>query len=35
MPNADAFLTWLWLPTHFSLGWFASGFGLLRERGHE
>ena len=29
MPDTDAFLTWLFLPTHFALGWLAAGAGLM------
>jgi hypothetical protein len=32
MPNADAFLTWLFLPVHFTLGWFAAGIDLMAGR---
>jgi len=29
MPDADAFLTWLWLPTHFTLAWLCAGADLM------
>lgn len=29
MPDTDAFLTWLFLPTHFALGWLAAGADLM------
>lgn len=29
MPDADAFLTWLWLPWHFGLAWLSAGAELM------
>lgn len=32
MPNSDAFLTWLFLPSHFAVGWICAGFDLMTGR---
>lgn len=32
MADTEALLIWLWLPTHFALGWFAAGADLMRAR---
>jgi hypothetical protein len=32
MPDSDAFLTWLFLPAHFTLGWMVAGLDLMSAR---
>lgn len=29
MPNSDAVLTWLFLPSLFAVGWICAGFDLM------
>jgi len=29
MPNPDAVLTWLFLPSHFYAAWICAGFDLM------
>jgi hypothetical protein len=32
MPDADALMTWLWLPVHFNLAWLSAGADLMMGR---
>lgn len=29
MPDPNAVLTWLWLPTHFTAAWLKAGADLM------
>lgn len=29
MPNPDAFLTWLFLPLHFTMAWLSAGAEMM------